>query len=132
MNLKSITITKLLLCIVIAFTASFSSAETAYYEVRPVLTVNFGDARRIRFIQTQVTLRVREKENVPMVDKHRDAIRHTVIMMFAEQDEATLRSSEARDEFLTLMTKAIQNLLRKETGNPMIDRVLLTSFIIQP
>lgn len=103
-----------------------------YLELEQAFTLNYGDLRRTRYIQTTMTLRLSDAQTELTVKAHTDAIRHTIIMQFSEQSSDTLKSTVAREEFLTQLTAELQDLMVKETGEPLIERVLLTTFIMQP
>jgi len=140
MGFKVINIFRILIFALIAIIAGNALAadddegpvEPGYVELEPAFTLNYGDLRRTRYIQTTMTLRLTDSKTEPEVKVHNDAIRHTIIMLFAEQSTETLKSTEGRDEFLAQLTKELQNLMKQETGKPLIERVLLTTFIMQP
>lgn len=123
----------LLFATVHAWAADEDTAVTAgYVELDPAFTLNYGDMRRTRYIQTTMTLRLSDSQTETEVKAHSDAIRHTIIMMFSEQTTETLKSTEGRDELLKQLTTELQNLMKRETGRPLIERVLFTTFILQP
>lgn len=111
--------------------AAPSAVGPSYVDLEPAFTMNFGDPRRSRYMQASITLRVRDTAAALEVTQHSDAIRHTIIMLFSRQPEEKIRTSAGRDEILVQALRELQDLMVKETGSPMIDRVLFTGFVLQ-
>ncbi len=105
--------------------------RTSYYELQPTFTINYGDIRRTRYIQASITLKVIDSTTQSEVQAHNPAIRNAIIMLFSRQTTETIQSIEGREVFLEEALKEIQNILIKETGEALIDRVLFTSFVLQ-
>ncbi len=127
-------ITGCLLCL-LTFPAlaedSPASTGTDYVDLEPAFTLNYGDPRRIRYLQASITLRVEDTAAALDVTAHSDAIRHTIIMLFARQPEEKIKTSAGRDDILDQALQELQELMLKETGKTLIDRVLFTAFILQ-
>ncbi|ATX75214.1 MULTISPECIES: flagellar basal body-associated FliL family protein [Reinekea] len=104
---------------------------TAYVELQPAFTLNYGQTTKVRYLQAAVTLRVRDELAAVVVAVHLDAIRHEIIMLFARQSEETVRSSVGREDILEQALEAVQALMIKETGEILVDRVLFTSWVVQ-
>jgi flagellar FliL protein len=103
----------------------------SYVDLEPSFTLNYGSANRLRYIQASITLRVRDSTAALDVAAHSDAIRHSIIMLFSRQTSEEIKTSAGRDKFLDQALKELQDLMVKETGRTLIDRVLFTDFIIQ-
>jgi len=103
----------------------------SYVALEPTFTLNYGDLNRTHYLQAGITLRVRDQAAALDVTAHSDAIRHAVIMLFSRQPEESIRSSAGRDQILEQALRDLQNLMIKETGKSLIDRVLFTSWVVQ-
>jgi flagellar FliL protein len=103
----------------------------SYVDLEPAFTLNYGDPRRTRYIQTSLTLRVRDSSAALEVTAHSDAIRHTIIMLFSRQPTEKIKTSGGRDDILDQALRELQDLMLKETGRTLIDRVLFTAFVLQ-
>ncbi len=103
----------------------------SYVDLEPAFTLNYGDPKRTRYLQASITLRVRDAAAALEVTAHSDAIRHQIIMLFSRQPAEKIRSSAGRDEILEQALRELQDLMLKETGKTLIDRVLFTAFILQ-
>lgn len=108
-----------------------SAVGPSYVDLEPAFTLNYGDPRRTRYLQASITLRVRDSTAALEVTAHSDAIRHTIIMLFSRQPDEKIRSAGGRDEILEQALRELQDLMLKETGRTLIDRVLFTAFVLQ-
>ena len=102
-----------------------------YVDLEPTFTLNYGDSRRVRYLQTSITLRVRDSAAALEVTAHSDAIRHAIIMLFARQPTEKIKTTAGRDDILDQALRELQDLMLKETGKTLVDRVLFTSFVLQ-
>lgn len=103
----------------------------SYVDLEPAFTLNYGDPKRTRYIQASITLRVRDSAAALDVTAHSDAIRHIIIMLFSRQPTEEIKSSAGRDDILDQALRELQDLMLKETGRTLIDRVLFTAFVLQ-
>jgi len=110
-------------------TASLSQAAPVYIEMAPEFVVNYGDVGRLKYMKAQVTIRAVDDEAALEVNYHSDFIRHELIMLFSRQLPSIVNSPEGKEAMLNEATKAVQRIMRNETGRPMIDQVLFTNFV---
>lgn len=103
----------------------------SYVELEPSFTLNYGTASRLRYVQASITLRVVDSAAALEVTAHSDAIRHRIILLFSRQTPDDIKSTAGRDTILNDALTELQNLMLKETGRTLIDRVLFTDFIVQ-
>lgn len=111
--------------------AAPAAVGPSYVDLEPAFTINYGDPMRTRYLQASITLRVRDQAAALDVTAHSDAIRHTIIMLFARQPEEKIRTAAGRDDILEQALRELQDLMLKETGKTLVDRVLFTSFVLQ-
>jgi flagellar FliL protein len=62
--------------------------------------------------------------NLPMIQ---DELR----TLFSQQSYESLNTVQGREELDKKATEQVRNILEQETGNPEIEKVYFTSFIIQ-
>lgn len=112
-----------------------SSAEptsaTLYLALEPPFTVNFVDQGLLRYLQVNVSVMARDRAVLEAVQAHSPQIRNNLIVLFGSRDFATLSSAEGKEKLRTLVLKEIQSILNKEIGEPGIEAVYFTNFIMQ-
>lgn len=102
-----------------------------YVALEPEFTLNYGQGERLKYVQLSVTLEVDDNNAALEVNAHSDAIRHAVIMQFAQEDEATLRSLEGRELVRERLLDRLRQVMEQEAGEAMIRKVLFTSIVVQ-
>ena len=128
----------LLICLLAAGLINTALAEDppaavgpSYVDLEPAFTLNYGAPTRLRYVQVTITLRVRDSAAALDVTAHSDAIRHLIIMLFSRQPTEKIKTAAGRDDILEQALRELQDLMLKETGKTLIDRVLFTSFVLQ-
>lgn len=102
-----------------------------YVALEPQFTLNYGQGDRLKYVQLSVTLEVDNNAAALEVNAHSDSIRHAVIMQFAQEEEATLRSVEGRELVRERLLDRLRAVMEREVGEAMIRKVLFTSIVVQ-
>lgn len=104
-----------------------------YVELEPNFTLNYGDmvGGRLRYLQTAITLQVADNAAALEVNAHADALRHAIIMHMTAQDHDRVRSNQGRETIQEELLVELQRIMEREAGEPMIERVLFTFFVVQ-
>jgi flagellar FliL protein len=102
-----------------------------YIPIDPAFVVNFAEGSRARFLQVTVEVMTRNTHVEEQIRTHMPVIRNNLVLLFSSQTYegvSTLEGKEAlREEALTV----IQKILEEETGDPGIEAVYFTSFVMQ-
>lgn len=107
------------------------STGPVYVALEPEFTVNYGEGNRLRYLQAAITLQVADNNAALEVNVHSDALRHEIIMAISEQTTETIRSSQNRQVMQEELSERLRALMEEETGEPRIEQVLFTSFVVQ-
>lgn len=103
---------------------------TLYKNLEPDFTVNYGGTGRLRYLKTDISLRVKTK-SMSNIDAHEIAIRHIIVMMLSRQLDEDVSSSEGREMIKQGILAEIQDFMQKETGEQAVTDVLFNSFVVQ-
>jgi flagellar FliL protein len=102
-----------------------------YIPIDPAFVVNFASQGKARFLQVTVEVMTRDASVPDKVKLHMPVIRNNLMLLFSNQtydDVSTLEGKEAlRDEALSV----VQDILENETGDPGVEAVYFTSFVMQ-
>lgn len=102
-----------------------------YIPIDPAFVVNFASQGKARFLQVTVEVMTREPEVPEKIKLHMPVIRNNLMLLFSNQTYdkvSTLEGKEAlREEALTV----VQEILETETGDPGVEAVYFTSFVMQ-
>jgi flagellar FliL protein len=102
-----------------------------YIPLDPAFVVNFGDDSEVRFLQITIELGTRQSEMVDQVKEHRPAIRNNLVMLFSNQDPLALNTREGKEKLREETLVEVQKVLEDETGDPGVEKVFFTSFVMQ-
>lgn len=108
-----------------------ASREAIYFPIRDKFVVNYNVRGRQRFLQAEVNLMFRDNEVAEAIEEHMPRIRNDLIMLFSGQEFADLQTPEGRELLRQDALRQVQDILEEETGEPGIEQVLFTSFVMQ-
>ncbi|NVD06138.1 flagellar basal body-associated protein FliL [Vibrio sp. JPW-9-11-11] len=116
-----------------------AAAQQAAAPVDPVAYVNIpqpflfnvtGD-KKDRLVQIKVQLMVRGSENENLARYHSPLIESSLLSTFASATLEQLRTANGRVELRDKATDDIKASLNRAVGQPVIERVLFTDFVMQ-
>ncbi|WP_027329203.1 flagellar basal body-associated FliL family protein [Marinimicrobium agarilyticum] len=108
-----------------------ASQEAIYYPLNEKLVVNYNVRGRQRFLQVEVSLMFRDNAVAAALEKHMPRIRNDLIMLMSGQEFEDLQTPEGRELLRQDALRSIQAILQEEIGQPGIEQVLFTSFVMQ-
>ena len=102
-----------------------------YISLDPPFVVNLVGGGNARFLQITVDVMTRDPKVEEHVKTHMPAIRNNLVMLFSSQTAETVSTLEGKEHLRTEALKVIQEILENETGDPGIEAVYFTSFVMQ-
>lgn len=102
-----------------------------YISLDPAFVVNLEDEQSARFLQVQIEVMTRDKHAVEEVTRHLPRIRSALLLLLGQQKAAVLQTREGKEALQAQVLTEIQNILKAETGEPAVEAVYFTSFVIQ-
>lgn len=102
-----------------------------YFPLKPAVIVNFQSRGRQRFLQAEVTLKIRDPDVVAAVELHMPMIRNALVMLLGGQEYEDLQTPEGKELLRQQALAEIQGLIENEIGKPGIEQVLFTNFVMQ-
>ena len=113
--------------------ALIDSEETRYIELKPTFVTNYGEnsSKRLSYVRTDVTVLVKSRSAEAATKYHLPALRNSMVLILSRQDHAAVSSSEGRDLIREEALLELRALLEQEEGEPFVEEVLFTNFIVQ-
>ena len=102
-----------------------------YYALAPALISNVQAQGKLRFLRCEVQFQSGKPEAVAKLALHSPALRHALLLLFVEQDAASLQTPAGRDQLRQAALDATRSVLKAETGDAWIDDLYFTSFYVQ-
>ena len=106
-------------------------APAIYVALDPAFVVNFADGGKARFLQVTVEVMTRHKEVEEQVKNHMPVIRNNLVLLFSSQSYDTVSTLEGKEALREEALGVIQKIMEEETGDPGIEAVYFTSFVMQ-
>jgi len=109
-----------------------SSASTSkYYSLSPPIVVNVTDKGKVRHLQIGIQLRLDDPADTPLVQEHKPAIQHTLVMLLSGREAKEVRSVKGKEKLRSDATEALQKIMTENIGKPTVNAVYFTTFVIQ-
>lgn len=102
-----------------------------YQALDPAFVVNYTHAGRQRYMQVSVVLMGRDQAGMATLTRHTPLIRNQLVMLFSSEDFETLYSPDGKEQLRERAMLAVQSLLEKEIGSPVVESVLFTNMVLQ-
>ncbi|MBL4681372.1 MAG: flagellar basal body-associated FliL family protein [Pseudomonadales bacterium] len=119
--------------------ASFSWAESdegktaVYVKLSKGMVVNYGEPSlsRLKYMKVVVQVRLQSASAIEAINHHMPALLDALITLFSACDEDLIDASGGREEIRSMALEAVNKVLDREEGEPLIQDLLFGSFIIQ-
>ena len=102
-----------------------------YRALEPELLGNIDGPGRIRFVQVGVVMSLRDPKVIEAVDRHSPVIRNDLIMLLSDKSYEQLNTAEGKETTRLEMLQTIRNVLERNTGDPGVESIYFTSFVMQ-
>ena len=108
-------------------------ADVRYVALKPTFITNYGPAQgpRLKYIKTDVALRVEGSEGENAAEMHLPALRHALVMLLSRQSDEQIATGDAREAVREEAKSMLNEILSAEEGEPYIRDLLFTNFIVQ-
>lgn len=107
--------------------------EVRYVPLQPSFVANFGNSDNgdLMFVKADVSIRVDSQKAAAAVLYHAPALRNAIVLLLSRQDEASVSSGSGREAIRAEALAELRAILEKEDGEPYIEDVLFTNFLVQ-
>lgn len=105
--------------------------KAIYYPLKEKFVINYNVRGRQRFLQAEMNLMFRDNRVAKAIEQHMPRIRNDMIMLFSGQEFEDLQTPEGRELLRQDAVRQVRSILEEETGEPGVEQVLFTSFVMQ-
>jgi len=102
-----------------------------YLPIDPAFVVNFASQGKARFLQITVEVMTRDVTVPDKVTLHMPVIRNNLMLLFSNQTYDTVSTLEGKESLREEALEVVQQILEEETGDPGVEAVYFTSFVMQ-
>lgn len=112
-------------------TQAEGASETKYIHLTPAFVVNYGNTGRMKYLRTEVALKVNGAEAAGIVTTHRPYIRNNLVFLLTAQESEVVNSSSGRETLRKVALDEVRALMTKLEGTPMVDDLYFENFVVQ-
>jgi flagellar FliL protein len=111
--------------------APVPKAPPVYMSIDPAFVVNLEDPSGLRFLQLQMEVMGRDAKLLEASKQHLPRIRNALLMLLGQQKIADLSTRDGKERLQAAVLAEFQKILQEETGQPVVEAVYFTSFVMQ-
>lgn len=108
-----------------------SGPSPNYVVIHPAFVVNVSDGLSVKHMQVKTQLKLSKPELSKHIEHHKPAIQHEMVMLLSGQSASAMRTVQGKEALRAEALAALQKLLTENTGEPVVEAVYFTEFIIQ-
>lgn len=108
--------------------------QAHYFSLDPAFVVNFQDQEqrgRARFLQVTIDAMTRDEAVLDAIKTHMPVIRNNLVLLLSRQSYEALVPHEGKEKLRSEALAEIQTVLMQEIGEPGVEAVYFTSFVMQ-
>jgi len=102
-----------------------------YYDFKPPFVVNYQWKGRQRYVQMSMSIMTRNAAAIDTINTHMPLVRNNLVMVLGSQDFEMLCTPEGKEALRQSVLEEIQKILTEEMGEPAVEQVLFTNFVMQ-
>lgn len=122
--------TSIFLLLVLLSSAATKAADYAYFGFEPSIVTNYvAVKKKMGYVRLTVELMIEDASNYEIVEHHSPLLRDAIINIIGQQPESKVKSINGRHEIQRLCEDKVKELLEKETGKPLIKKLLFTQWL---
>ncbi len=111
--------------------ADAENQPAIYLPLDPAFVVNFASQGKARFLQITVEVMTRDPVVPENVKLHAPVIRNNLMLLFSSQTYDSVSTLEGKETLREEALEVVQQILEEETGDPGVEAVYFTSFVMQ-
>jgi len=113
--------------------APAGGGSTQYVHLQPAFVLNYGSntTGRLKYIRTDVALRVIGAEAAGKVNHHQAYIRNQLVLLLSQQNETTVNDAQGREKLRQVALDEIRALMTELEGKPYVEDLYFQNFVAQ-
>lgn len=109
------------------------SRQVRYVDLQPAFITNVGisDNGSLMYVKTDISVRVSSMPAELATRYHLPALRNAIVLLLSRQDEAAVSTGRGREIIRAEALSELRTILEFEEGEPCLDDLMFTNFIVQ-
>jgi len=127
------SLTALLAIIIIPATGVGAEDETetdiGYYPLKPSFVSNLTGGPK--YIRCDIQLMTEQASEIPEIELHTPALRHSILMLIGGQDGNQLKTRDGKEDLRQAALESVRTRLEQMTGKPIVDDLYFTAYYVK-
>ena len=117
----------------VAWGEEVSPEDIRYVELQPPFIANFevDEQGYLKYVKADVSIRVSSQEAEMAARYHLPALRNSLVLLLSRQDDATVSTGSGREAIREEALLELRAILTVEEGQPYIEDLMFTNFVVQ-
>jgi len=112
--------------------AESNASVSGYVSLGDPMVLNLSSGnRKLSFLQVKADVLVKDDDAKEVVEIHKAAIRHQLIVLLSEQTVKDMKTPAKREQVRQQATQNVRDMLASMAGNSDVEEVLFSSFLVQ-
>lgn len=113
--------------------AALKEREVRYVQLQPAFVTNYGftENGRLKYVKTDISVRVSTQQAEMAARYHLPVLRNALILLLSQQDEAAVSTGGGREILRVQALAELNEILKREEGEVMINDLMFTNFVVQ-
>ena len=112
-----------------AAAAEDDKTDIAYYPLKPSFVSNLRGGPK--YIRCDIQLMTEQATEVPKIELHTPALRHSILMLLAGQDGKQLKTREGKEELRQAALQSVRARLEEMSGDAIVDDLYFTAYYVK-
>lgn len=108
-----------------------SSDTPQFYQVRPSIVITLPSSGRTRYVSLDIDLMTHSTSSLKKIEAYAPLIKNNLIDLLSKQSFEEMITEEGKKNIRKQALTTLQALMTEQAGDPTIEQVLFTSFIVQ-
>lgn len=107
--------------------------KVVYYGFDPDIVTNYvSDGQKsLGYVRVTMELMIKDEKFLEIIEHHEPLILDAIVSVFGKESASTIKSLQGREEVRMKILQKVNALLKKETGNELLQDVLFTKYLYQ-
>jgi flagellar FliL protein len=119
-------------CLFMASTAALAEDEKpdiGYYPLKPSFVSNLRGGPK--YIRCDIQLMTEQAAEIPKIELHTPALRHSILMLLAGQDGKKLKTREGKEELRQAALQSVRAQLQELSGDTIVNDLYFTAYYVK-
>ena len=110
--------------------AAATAGPTKYIHLTPAFVVNYGHTGRMKYLRTEIALKVSGGAAASAVSSHRPYIRNNLVLLLTAQEGEVVNSAVGRETLRKAALDEVRALMTELEGSPYVDDLYFKNFVV--